>query len=172
MENQATCRNNRQTSHEFYKKLFKLTGAGGTAFWITNLAISLTPIAAEYRAALKIPYYSMLLESLFGGLIIGFCASYFLLRFFDKIPAKNPILKSVILSFIVLILVTILIGNPLSFLVTGDVLRYFLIGTIFNVIRILALGTGIGYLYQGLYGVAGGQVIGNGISGYSAAERD
>ena len=60
----------------------------------------------------------MLLEALLGGLIIGFCVSYFLLRFFDKIPAKNPILKSVILSFIVLIIVTMLIEVPARFLTT------------------------------------------------------
>jgi hypothetical protein len=135
----------------FSKKLFILTIWGGVAFWLANFAISRTPIAAEYRAALSISYYPMLLESLLGGLIIGFCVSYFLLRFFDKIPTKNPILKSVILSFIVLIIVTILIGGPSSFLATSDVLRYFLIGTIFNVLRILALGIGIGYLYIRLY---------------------
>ena len=96
METQATGRSKRQTSHEFYKKLYKLTGAGGAAFWLANFAISRTPIAAEYRAALSISYFPMLLESLLGGLIIGFCVSYFLLRFFDKIPTKNPILKSVV----------------------------------------------------------------------------
>jgi NhaP-type Na+/H+ and K+/H+ antiporter len=68
------------------------------AFWVVNLAISLTPIAAESRAALSISYFPMLLEALLGGLIIGFCVSYFLLRFFDKIPTENPILKSVTLS--------------------------------------------------------------------------
>ncbi len=93
----------------------------------------------------------MLVESLIGGLIIGFCVSYFLLRFFDKIPTQNPISKSVILTFIVLIIVTILIGGPSSFLATGNVLRYFLIGTIFNLLRFLALGIGIGYLYRRLY---------------------
>ena len=133
------------------KKLFILTIGGGVAFWLANFAISRTPIAAEYRAALSISYFPMLLESLLGGLMIGFCVSYSLLRFFDKLPTKNPILKSVILSFIVLIIVTILIGGPSSFLATSDVLRYFLIGTIFNVIRILALGIGIGYLYPRLY---------------------
>ena len=92
----------------------------------------------------------MLLAALIGGLIVGFCISYFLLRFFDKIPTQNPISKSVILTFIVLIIVTILIGGPSSFLATGNVLRYFLIGTIFNVIRILALGIVIGYLYNRL----------------------
>jgi hypothetical protein len=125
--------------------------AGGLGFWAANFAISLTPIAAEYRAALSIPYRPMLLESLLGGLIIGFCVSYFLLRFFDKIPTKNPILKSVILSFIVLIIVTMLIEVPAKFLAaTGDAWRYFLIGAMFNVIRIPALGIVIGYLYDKL----------------------
>ena len=134
--------------------LFVLAVAGGLVFWLANFAISRTSIAAEYRTAMSISYYPMLVEALVGGLIIGFCVSYFLLRFFDKIPAKNPILKSVILSFMVLIIVTILIGGPSSFFATGHVLRYFLIGTLFNLLRILALGTGIGYLYKKLYGGA------------------
>lgn len=137
-------------SKEIWRKALILAIAGGAAFWVANFAISLTPIAAEYRAALSISYLPMLLESLLGGLIIGFCVSYFLLRFFDKIPTKNPILKSVILSFIVLIIVTILMEGPASFL-TSDVLRYFLIGLIFNVLRILALGMVVGYLYKRLY---------------------
>ena len=140
-----------KNSKGIWRKAFILAVAGGLAFWLANFAISRTPIAAEYRAALSISYFPMLLESLLGGLIIGFCVSYFLLRFFDKIPTQNPILKSVILSFIVLIMVTILLGGPSSFLATGDVWRYFLIGTIFNVLRILALGIGIGYLYRRLY---------------------
>ena len=142
-------------SKEIWRKVVIPAVAGGLAFWVTNFAISRTPIAAEYRAALSISYLPMLLESLFGGLIIGFCVSYFLLRFFDKIPTKNPILKSVILSFIVLIVVTILIEGPAKFLTnTSYALRYFLIGAIFNLLRILALGIVIGYLYKRLYGSA------------------
>ena len=137
-----------------WRNVLILAVAGGLAFWLVNFTISLTPIAAEYRAALSISYFPMPLESLLGGLIIGFCVSYFLLRFFDKIPTKNPILKSVILTFILLVIVTILIGGPSNYLATGNVLRYFLIGTIFNVIRILALGIGIGYLYKRLNGGA------------------
>jgi len=133
------------------KEMTILTVAGGLGFWVANFVISLTPIAAEYRAALSISYYPMLLAALIGGLMIGCCVSYFLLRFFDKIPIKNPILKSVILTFIALVIVTILIGGPSSYLATGDVLRYFLIGTIFNVLRFLALGIGIGYLYRRLH---------------------
>jgi NhaP-type Na+/H+ or K+/H+ antiporter len=133
------------------KKLYQLTIGGGIAFWLANFAISRTPIAAEYRAALSISYLPMLLESLVGGLVIGFCVSYLLLRFFDKIPTKTPILKSVVLSLIVLVLVTILLQGPSSLLTTSDDLRYFLIGTMFNFLRILALGVVIGYLYRRLY---------------------
>jgi hypothetical protein len=98
METQATGRSKRQTSHEFYKKLYKLTGAGGAAFWITDFVISVSPIATEYRAAFSISNLPMaLVEALVGGLIIGCCVSYFPPRFSDRIPTKNPILKSVIL---------------------------------------------------------------------------
>ena len=139
-------------SKEIWRKAPILAIAGGLAFWLANFAISRTPIAAEYRAALSISYFPMLVESLIAGLIIGICVSYFLLRFFNKIPTQDPISKSVILSFVVLIIVTILMQGPASFLTTtSDALYVFLIGTIFNVIRILALGIGIGYLYRRLY---------------------
>ena len=141
-------------SKVIWRNVFVLVVAGGLAFWLANFAISRTPIAEEYRAALSISYYPMLLESLIGGLMIGFCVSYFLLRFFDEIPTQDPISKSVVLTFIVLVIVTILIGGPSSYLATSDVLRYFLIGTAFNVLRILALGIGIGYLYKRLNGGA------------------
>jgi len=135
------------------KEMTMLALAGGLGFWLANFVISLTPIAAEYRAALSISYYPMLLDALIGGLVIGFGVSYFLLRFFDKLPAKSPILKSVTMSFIVLVIVTILIEVPAKFLApTGDAMRYFFLGTIFNVIRILALGIVIGYLYDRLHG--------------------
>jgi len=78
-----------------------------------------------------------------------------LLRFFDKIPTKNPILKSVILSFIALIIVTILLEVPSHFLTpNSDPMRYFLIGAMINILRILALGIVVGYLYKRLDGSA------------------
>jgi hypothetical protein len=135
------------------KKVAILAVGGGLGFWVANLAISVTPVAAEYRAALSIAYVPMLLEALVGGLIIGFGVSYSLLRFFDTLPTKSPILKSVILSFVVLIVVTLLIEAPAkSLTTTSDPLRYFLIGAVFNVLRFLALGVVIGYLYDRLDG--------------------
>ena len=135
------------------REMTLLATAGGLGFWVANFAISLTPIAAEYRTALSIAYLPMLLEALLGGLMIGFCVSYCLLRFFDKLPTEKPVLKSVILSFSVLLIVTILIEVPRKFLTpTNDALRYFLIAAMFNVLRILALGIVIGYLYDKING--------------------
>lgn len=140
-----------KNSKGFWKKIFILTLVGGLAFWLANFAISRTAIAAEYRAAMSISYYPMLLESLIGGLIIGIWVSYPLLRFYDRIPGKDPILKSVMLSLFVLVIVTILIGGPSSFYATNNVLRYFIFGTTINVIRVLALGIAIGYMCKRQY---------------------
>ena len=135
-------------SKVIWREMLILTIAGGFGFWGANFAISLTPIAAEYRAALSIAYVPMLLEALLGGLIIGFCVSYCLLRYFDKLPTENPVLKSVILSLIALLIVTLLIELPAKFFTTTpDAVRYFLIGALFNTFRLLAMGSVIGYLY-------------------------
>jgi len=40
--------------------------AGASAFWVANLAISATPMAADYRAELSIPYIPMLVEAAIG----------------------------------------------------------------------------------------------------------
>jgi len=152
METRATGRSKRQTSYEFYKRLYKLTIGGGVAFWAITIAFSLLPIAAEFRAALPISFIQVVLvESLLGGMIIGCCVSYSLLRFFDKIPTKNPILKSEILSFVALGIVFILLGVAASRLGPSDALHVFLIGAMLNVPRFLILGVVIGYLYKRLH---------------------
>jgi len=146
---QATTENKNQTASKgLWKEASGLVLAGGLTFWAANFVISRTSIAAEYRAALSISYYLMLLEALIGGLVIGLLVGYLLLRFFDRIPAKDPILKSILLSLLVLVVVTISIGNPSTYNQTPDSLRYFIIGTVFNLIRILALGAAIGYGYK------------------------
>ena len=126
-----------------------LAAGGGLGFWLANFAISVTPVAAEYRAALSIAYIPMLLEALLGGLILGLGVSYSLLRFFERIPARSPILKSLLLSSIALVMVTMLVEIPAKVLTpTSDAWRYFLIGATFNVLRFAALGVVIGYLYD------------------------
>jgi len=134
------------------KKLFKLTIGGGMVFWATSIATSLLPIAAEYRAAYSDwSMQTVWFASFPMGMIIGYGVSWFLLRYFDKIPSKNPMLKSGILSFIALIIAVIVIDVPQSFLGmhnSFDTLYYFLIGVMFNVARFLLLGIVIGYLYN------------------------
>jgi hypothetical protein len=152
METRATIRSKPQTSYAVYKKLCKLTIAGGVAFWAITIATSLLPIAAEFRAAFSISYIPMILvESLVGGLIIGFFVSYSLLRYFDRIPTKNPILKSLILSIVALTIAIVMVQGASSLLRPSDALRYFLIGAALNVPRFLSLGVIIGYLYERLY---------------------
>jgi hypothetical protein len=151
METQATARSKQQTSREFYKKLLKLTGAGGAAFWVTDFIISVSPIAAEYRAAFSISSLPLaLVQALVGGLIIGCCVSFFLLRFLDKLPTQNSIFKALILSFAAMVVIEVLstLVNP------NNAFVYLLIDTGMNVPRFLALGIVVGHLYDKLNGGA------------------
>jgi hypothetical protein len=141
MEAQATYRS------KFYRRLFTLTIGGGIAFWATTFIFSLLPIAAEYRTALSISYLPMILvQSSIGGMVISCCLSYFLLRFFDKIPTRSPILKSTILSIVALGIASILVQVAASG--TSDAMNVFLTGTVLNLPRFLVLGIVIGYLFK------------------------
>ena len=133
----------------------KLALAGGVAFWATTFATSLLPIAAEYRSALSIAYVPMVLvESLIGGLIVGLLVSFFLLRLYEALPTESPMLKAEILSVAALVVLTIVTWGAGSLAEPSDASRYFLIGTVLNVPRFLALGVAVGYFYKRLYGRA------------------
>ena len=124
-----------------------LTLAGAAAFWLTNLGISLTPIAAEYRAALSISYTPMLLEALLGGLILAFAVTAALTRFPHRVPGRDPLRKASLLSLVALAAVTMVVEIPAK--LASDIAdpgRYLIIGTAFNAIRILALGVVVGAL--------------------------
>ena len=141
METQATNRS------KFYKNLLLLTVGGGVAFWVFTYPFSLLPIAADFRAALSISYFQVVIvESLIGGMIISGILSYLMLRFFGKIPTKNPILKSVILSTIALIIDLVLIS--VAAIRTSNALNVVLIGAVLNIPRFLFVGVAIGYLYN------------------------
>ncbi len=129
-------------------KTLKLAAVGGAAFWVTTVAFSLLPIAAEYRRALSISYLPMLFQSVAGGLVIGGCIGYLLLRFFKKIPTKHPIPKSLIMSVAALALSLILIQVGASR--TDNASHVFLIGALLNVPRFLVLGAVIGYVHDRL----------------------
>jgi hypothetical protein len=145
METQLTGQSKVQASREFPKKLLMLAAAGGAAFWITDFVIAVSPITEEYKAAFSISSLPVaLVEALAGGLIIGCCVSYFLLRFFDRIPGKRPIFKALFLSFFVMFTIEIFsaLGNP------AHASIYLLLDTGMNAPRFLALGLVIGYLFD------------------------
>jgi hypothetical protein len=140
-------------------KFVELTIAGGAVFWVTTIAASLLPMAAEYRAAFANRTWSaqtVWVASLPAGMIVASCVSYCLLRFVARIPTQNPMAKSTMLSLIALVIAIVLIDIPQSALLLrpGDALHYFLIGTMLNAPRFLFLGITIGYMYNRLYRAA------------------
>jgi hypothetical protein len=148
-------RGNPQALPGVYTHLPKLALAGGVAFWATTFATSLLPIAAEYRSALSIAYVPMVLgESLIGGLIVGLLVSFLLLRLYEALPTESPMLKAEILSVVALVVLTIVTWGAGSLAEPSDASRYFLIGTVLNFPRFLALGIAVGYFYKRLYGRA------------------
>jgi uncharacterized protein YacL len=145
METQLTGQGKAQASREFAKKLLILAAAGSAAFWITDFVIAVSPITAEYKAAFSISSLPVaLVEALAGGLVIAFCVSFFLLRFFDRVPGKKPIFKALILSFFVIVMIEgfSALGNP------THASTYLLLDTGMNAPRFLALGLVIGYLFD------------------------
>lgn len=151
MNTQATEQSKPKHGFKITKKLFLLTIAGGTVFWVTTVATSLLPIAAKYRAAFSNwSIQTVWIASLLMGMVFGCCVSFFLLRFFNKIPAKSPILKSVILSCIALIIAVGLVDVPMLIQTASDALIYFFIGIVFNAVRFIFLGIAVGYLYKRL----------------------
>lgn len=130
--------------------------AGAAAFWLANLLISLSPIAAEYRAALSISYVPMLVEALLGGLVVALVVSYCLIRFRELIPTTASISKALLVTLTALIVATLLLEVPAKFLTSvDDGVRLFLIALAFNGVRFLALGVAIGYVNDRGYGRLG-----------------
>lgn len=122
--------------------------AGACGFWLVNFSISLTPMAADYRAALGISYFPMLGEALLAGTVIGFVVSYCFLRFYGKLPTRSPVPKAVVVSLLALVVATVLVEIPpwLS-MTTSNAPRYVPIGLAINLLRFLALGIVVGSLH-------------------------
>jgi hypothetical protein len=149
MHTGATVLLKRESFRDFSRKLLKFAVAGGAAFWVTDFLMAVSPIAAAYKAAFSFSSLPVaLIEALAGGLVIAFSVSFILLRFFDRIPGKNPILKALMLSFGAMVIIEVLsaIGNP------SHASVYLLVDTGMNAPRFLALGIVIGHRYDKLKG--------------------
>jgi hypothetical protein len=145
MQTRVTGLGKQESSRGSSKKLFRLAVAGGAAFWIIDFVIAVSPIAEEYKSAFSISSLPVaLIEALVGGMVIALCVSFFLLRFFDRIPGKKPILKVLVLSFFIMVIIEVFsaLGNPAHASV------YLLLDTGMNAPRFLGLGLVIGYLFN------------------------
>jgi hypothetical protein len=139
-------------SHGTLRQLCMLTLGGGLAFWAATIASSLLPIAAEFRSSFSISYgEGVLVGPPLGGMAIAAVLSWFLLRFFDKVPARDPLLMSVMLSCVALGAAIVMLWVA-AIGIDGDSTRAFFIGATLNVPRFLALGLAIGYLRKRLRG--------------------
>jgi hypothetical protein len=118
--------------------------AGAAAFWMANLAISATPVAAGYRSALTISYVPMLVESAAGGLVLGSVVAFLLVHFPAKIPGSDLLSKALLLGAAAIVLLTIGLELPSKLSSDVDDPARWLLATVFNVIRILALAVTIG----------------------------
>lgn len=126
-----------------------LTLWGGTAFWLVNLAISLTPVAARYRSDERIAYVPMLVAAAFGGLAIAASVAVVLRRVHGRLWGAGPVMSSLLLGGVTLVVATLLIEVPAKLVLPSpDPWRSLLTGTIFNVLRILGLALAIGGRYR------------------------
>ncbi len=117
--------------------------AGAVAFWLANLVISLTPVAADFRSARSIPYVPMLVEAAAGGLVTAGAVAFLLTRFPGRVPGHGPLGKALVLATLALVLLTAFVAVPATLRSdAADPGHWLLVETVINAIRILALGLG------------------------------
>jgi hypothetical protein len=140
------------SSHGTLRQLCLLTLGGGLAFWAATIAFSLLPIAAEFRSSFSISYgEGVIVGPPLGGMAIAAVIGWLLLRFCDKVPARDPVLMSVLLSCLALGAAIVML-RVAAIGVDGDPTRAVLIGAALNAPRFLALGLVVGYLRKRLRG--------------------
>jgi hypothetical protein len=118
---------------------------GAVAFWLANLVISITPVAATYRSTLGIDYGPMLAQAAAGGLVLAAAVASLLSRVPDRLPGGGPVRQALLLALVALVLLTGFLEAPAKARTgVADPTHLLFVATIFNTIRILALGLGIG----------------------------
>ena len=113
--------------------------------WLANLVISMTRVDAAYRSALSISYVPMLVEAAAGGLLASGALILLLARYRERVPGAGQVRKALLFGMGALVLLTVLVEVP-SKLRSGvaDPGHWLLVATVFNAIRVLALGVTIG----------------------------
>ncbi len=129
-----------------WRPLVSLTLVGAAGFWIANLLISLTPMAARYRTTTHIAYVPMLFEALIGGLVLAAIVSGALVWLQRRGKGSAPLPVSMLLAALAFVAVTALIELPAKLTASFDhPWRVIAVATAINAVRITALGVAIGY---------------------------
>lgn len=91
----------------------------------------------------------MLLEAAVGGLVVSSAVSMALLRIRGPVPVAGAMLQALALSAIALLLLTVAVEVP-SKLRSGvaDPGHWVIVASMFNVVRILALGVTVGLVIR------------------------
>ena len=126
-----------------YKSSYKLAIVGAIAFWLAAAATRL--VVPDTFGFTPTPLFSA--GILFRSVVVGLSVSYYLVLYFDKIPSKSPILKSVILSIIALVI----FGGITTLFYFDEALNFILEYFLYNVAAFAASGVVIGLVYQKLY---------------------
>ena len=123
--------------------------AGAAGFWLANLVISLTPVAAAYRSAMSVPYVPMLVESAAGALLVSGALTFVLLRYPHRVVGTGPVRKALLLGMGAFVLLTVLVEVPSTLRSdVADPVHWLLVFAVFNVIRILALSVTVGLVIR------------------------
>lgn len=129
-----------------------LTLAGASAFWVANLLISLTPVAAAYRAATGTTYVPMLVESLIGGIVIAAGVAVAVLWRQRRPPQQAPLRAALRPAGLAIVLATVVVEVPAKLLGPNPSgWGTLAVAAAINVIRIAALGIAIGVVSSRLH---------------------
>lgn len=126
-----------------YKMSYKPATFGVVAFVLARVATHLlVPNPAGFRTSPLIDF-----GSAFLGAIIAFSISWYLIRYYNRIPLDGPILKSIVLSILALVIL-----GGLSTLASQGNAFYFAVYLVYEAATFIVTGVSIGFAYGRIYG--------------------
>ena len=118
--------------------------AGGIPFGLLSLLLPKL-ISPPQILSLTAPssVFVSVAEFVLVGVFVGFCVSYYMIRYFDRLPFRNPLTKAVFLSLIALLIISII-----ETFLHAENLSYFIISILYNAPRFLVLGVSMGMYFR------------------------
>lgn len=135
----------RSLNYDAYKDSFKPAILASISFGVVR---ALQPMIWKEPAAIVLMTNTSQIQnlefSIFGAFVIGFMVSFYLVRYYDRLPGDGPISKSVIVSFLVLFI----LGGLGTLFQLNDAMDYFLVSVLYGAPSYFALGIVLGFSYK------------------------